>query len=274
MVQRANFGYQDLAIIANYIWMRKDRQTPHVIPSHFFCNMQRNAARYAHAVFNLWVEDPEACEAYAIPENTTIHDLRSLLEFSKIPILASDQAEHIWAKVDIARLLVLKQTLLSPDCTVSLYTDFDIEDIAIYNAGFQKRLAHYGVVIGGSFNPNDPATVHRRAENGYMAFIPETAPILDFVYEFIAAHSQTLRFEDRNTVYYATMRALTKWSRKADCEKRKPFPISWQDDVASFLVQPASLFTGPPDTKAVAQPALGYPSAPAVSRCRSPLTGP
>jgi len=233
-----------MTIIVNYLWMNQNPHVPQAIPSNSFFNLQQNAARYPDALFNLWIEDHQAYKAYAIPPNVKIHELRSIPALTNFPLLSSDKAEHIWAKVDMARLLVLQHTLLS-DCTVSLYADFDIEDISLSSKGFQERMNTYGVVVGASFNPVERNIMHRRAENGYMAFAPDTANLVDFVIEKISDIFKVMTpnaLDDRNTIYFATMLMLTKWAKNNEHPKNKPFPLSWQDDVASFPIQYPSQF--------------------------------
>jgi hypothetical protein len=160
-----------MAILVNYLWMRRNPDASPVAPSHLISNLRANASRYPDHTFYLWVEDPSAQEALNLPSNVQIEDVANVLHGRNIPIMSSNRDSDFWSKVDIARLLVLRRALDKPDCTAAVYADFDIADVRLDAKQLWQRLNLYGVAFGASFcSKDDRQFIVKHFENGYMAF--------------------------------------------------------------------------------------------------------
>ena len=258
--------------IVNYVWMRKDALTPHTIPTHLFYNFQQNAARYPDAQFRVWVEHSSACAGYKMSANSTVRLLGSIPAFSATPVLASQDENHLWAKVDIARLLVLERSLRRSDCATAFYADFDIQDVSLHEGEVRNRLKKYGAAFGASFHPDSGNTM-TEFENGYLAFTRATASSLDFIIKHISEKAANLEAaKNRNYIFRSMRDAVTEWAKDdwvsdqlgwssalgLDLSGREAIPIAWQDLVGGFPIQYVTGWRG--NTHRVAEAAHAAPA--------------
>jgi hypothetical protein len=226
----------------NYVWMQKNPKGAHQIPSASFYMLQLNAARYHDTSFNLWVEDKEAYEAYAIPPNVTPQRLNSIPSFLEVPVLATSNPIHIWTKVDIARLLVIRHMLgEASEAENAIYTDFDVDDIMADAMPLHERLHTYGAAFTGAYKILRDGTrrVTNFFENGFFAFNFKGLPLLDYIIESVL---EDVVPSARTRVYAKMRMAIDEWGVMHHDDSVNPFPSDWTKSVSGLCVQPHSLF--------------------------------
>jgi len=182
------------AHIVNYVWINDTPFTPDIndqdsllcgVPLHYIDRVITNATRYPDAKFNIWFDFEfldetsrlfiDSAVYFSRCKNIIIRNLRDIHLYANQDIFATTAAyEHpsgyfgkqphcIYARADLARVIVLKHlTDLNPYTPV-FYCDFDVENISIENERVTSKLDEHGMVFG---NTEDDAI-----ENGYMAFI-------------------------------------------------------------------------------------------------------
>lgn len=157
----------------NYVWISKEpiKAGQEPIPLR---NLERafdNAERYPNASFIVWSDSRMIDECaqstladifnkYA-PDNMISRDLRDIPFYNACPIFNSGQFD-IWAKVDLARLVVLEHGFYTLPHDTMFYADFDLENVRVSDPEITALLDEYGMVFG--------ATREEAIENGYMGF--------------------------------------------------------------------------------------------------------
>ena len=167
--------------IVNYVWINErpfpspnteDEEKLCGVPLHYIDRALHNAKRYPHAEFNIWIDmrfvDSSTkfwLESYIYSSNTQnvkIRDLCDIEEYNTEFDFEESSDMDIWARVDYARLLVLKNQLEAmPWCQV-FYSDFDANDVEILSKHIQKQLNIHGLVIA--------TTECNHIENSFFGF--------------------------------------------------------------------------------------------------------
>ena len=175
--------------LINYIWINKspDSQFRHVECTVSFKHIDcaHDVARnYPDARIKIWLDYKfldkrsvnclnEHHKRFA-PPNVELCDLNIIPQYGRDPDLFGPNAnKNIWARVDVARLIVLKHVLKKEPEPYAIYADFDVQDpklakakalmdkngLALATTGAHINLAHMLV----NFLPGI-------LENGYFAF--------------------------------------------------------------------------------------------------------
>jgi len=229
-----------MVLSVNYIWMRPDGEASFEIPSPSFFFLQKNAACYPDTQFNLWVEDPKAYERYAIPANVAPQQLNSLPAFSEVPVFSLGEARYMWAKVDIARLFVLKHVLDGTNASDgAIYTDFDVKDVAIHSDALEERLRKYGAAFGGTYvEVHNSRQIISPFENGYIAFNGKGLPLLEHILDGVLENVRP----ERSSVYDDIKEGLYSWAEMHRNDGDDPFPMEWGTKVGCLPVLPRGGF--------------------------------
>ena len=214
--------------IVNYVWMQFEEGEIRPLPSHLFYNVQKNAKRYRAKKFIVWVQDHAAIGPYRIPKNVDIRRLDGIQGFPEIPIMELKGTEYGWAKVDIARLLVVRH-ILENERRHAIYSDMDVEDVRANACSLRSRLRKYGVAVGATFK----LRAYRRKtespyENGYVAFTEQAKDLLE---RTINACVQISDYGRRSSVYDQQFYIMDQWA----IERGIP---NWHESIGSFPVLP------------------------------------
>lgn len=155
--------------ILNYIWISPNisktiPQSLCSVPLHYMDMAFQNAQRYPDASFRIWFDFSllDASSIYFVkshfsifaPENITLHDLsdrKSGIPFYRdekyfAPNMDRDNS-GIWARVDLARLVVLQHCFQTTPAENVFYADFDTDDVDLDKRRVRSRLNKYGVVV-------------------------------------------------------------------------------------------------------------------------------
>ncbi len=166
-------------IIANYVWINKQPCAEPTeddalcgVPLHYFDKAYENAKKHPDVTFNLWVDfnflDLSSrffIESHAYlfaPNNLNLRSLHEIDDYKNDPRFAVNTKENIWARVDLARLLVLSHCFKTTASKQVFYTDFDLDDIQVLDEAVQNSLSIHNMVFG--------KTKSHHIENGYMGF--------------------------------------------------------------------------------------------------------
>ena len=183
-----NAKYDDRYAV-NYVWINKDcpaglkakpssgcdeKQPSCSVPLNHLDKAYENAKRYPAADFTIWYDkammDPLS-EFFMIshsylnaPSNVVFKDLRMLGTYNALDVFNVYEPKDIWARVDLARLLVLQHGLNQTKTRdYQLYSDFDVEDVRLNSTHMQYSLRDEGLFLGATLE-------HNMLENGYMCF--------------------------------------------------------------------------------------------------------
>tara|TARA_R110002126_G_scaffold13118_3_gene56541 strand:- start:57773 stop:58594 length:822 start_codon:yes stop_codon:yes gene_type:complete len=173
----------DASYEVNYVWINDQKQEPNEggaacsMPLKLLDRVFNNANKYPDAQYNIWVDrdlmDPLShffivSHAYLASANNV--KFRSLRDVAKIneydDIFGEKKPKHIWARVDLARILVLEHQLKeNPDpLRLQLYSDFDVKDLKLRCKHMKNTLNRHGMFFGRTLG------VSAMLENGYMCF--------------------------------------------------------------------------------------------------------
>jgi hypothetical protein len=232
-----------MTVYINYMRIRGTQEAP---SAHLLSNLHQNALRYPDYCFKFWVEDRSAYADCSIPPNVTLCDLAAVRERYPVPILTSMRDSDFWSKVDISKLLILKETLKQPNCKLAVFADMDIADLKLTTKEFLQRIDRYGSAFGASFaSDGNREFIVRHFENGFMAFAPEGSELLN---SLVAETTRPSFFANtmigrlfrhpRDEVYVKMSGTLHDWA----CARRefggKVLPRNWLFEVAGFPIQP------------------------------------
>jgi hypothetical protein len=183
-----NTKYDDRYAV-NYVWINKDcpaelkakkrsggdaKQPSCSMPLNLLDKAYENAKRYPAADFTIWYDkammDPLS-EFFIIshgylnaPSNVVFRNLRTLDAYDALDVFSVYEPKDIWARVDLARLLVLQHGLSQAETRdYQLYSDFDVEDVGLNSTRMQCSLRDEGLFLGATIE-------HNMLENGYMCF--------------------------------------------------------------------------------------------------------
>lgn len=178
--------------IVNYVWINErpfpspntdDEEKLCGIPLHYIDRALHNAKRYPHAEFNIWVDmrfiDDSTkfwLESYIYNSNTQnvrTYDLCDIKEYRTEFDFEETSYMDIWARVDYARLLVLKNQLEEISWCQVFYSDFDANDVEILKPPVQKSLSDWGIVIA--------TTKCNPYENSFFGFSEKGAAFLNML---------------------------------------------------------------------------------------------
>ncbi len=193
--------------VLNYVWINQKAAKPDKdgvlchVPLHYLDNAFVNAKENPRTDVIIWLDhkllDPtslffvQSHAYYNAPSNISFRDLNEIPRYKKWGAFNPNQ--NIWKRVDLARLLVMDHSFIQTDAEQVFYSDFDITNIKIAAGFLQKRLRHFGFIVGktnsgvvensffGFTREKGLATLRhnllpmtrqsvRTAENGYPAF--------------------------------------------------------------------------------------------------------
>ena len=167
-----------MATHINYVWINEektdvaDREVTSAINHTYIDVALENAKANPDANLNIWVDfkllDPTSeffltSHLYLMgTSNVTLRNIRVLPDYDNDPIFDTSNPKDIWARVDYARVLVLKESLseAEPDDLV-IYSDFDAEDLALKDSELKRTLQFHDMAFAATIDG---------LENGFMAF--------------------------------------------------------------------------------------------------------
>lgn len=146
--------------LVNYVWInkeadRKDREAACSVSLKNVDGAYDNARRYPGARFKVWFdfalldERSRGClrdhyERFA-PGNVTLCDLNEIPQYRDSEIFTPGTARSLWARVDLARVVVLDFVLQAEPEKYALYSDFDVKDISLRDA--KVKMDEYGLAL-------------------------------------------------------------------------------------------------------------------------------
>lgn len=148
--------------LINYVWINEAPDTPDrnaactVSFKHIDC-AHENAQRYPDARIKIWIDfkflddRSVAClhkhHSHFAPANVELCDLNDIPQYRKDEeIFGRNTKKFIWARVDTARLIVLKHVLKTEPEPYTIYADFDVKDAKVGKA--KKVLDKHGLAVG------------------------------------------------------------------------------------------------------------------------------
>ncbi len=168
-------------MLVNYVWISKEgvKAGEPPVPLLSLERAFQNARRYPDAPFVVWVDQNALCgqgkkslrdifNAHA-PDNMVLHDLQDIPFYRSCTLFHGNQTD-IWGKVDLARLVAMEHCFSTVPQQTIIYSDFDVDDVALNNPEVLSRLEKYGMVFG--------ASEQDYLENGYMGFDKKGATFL------------------------------------------------------------------------------------------------
>ncbi len=163
----------------NYVWINRQagplEDVACSVPLRYLDIAYENARKYPKAQFTIWMDrallDPRtafflASHAYFdAPDNLNFADLRDISVYAQSEVYDVEKPKDIWARVDLARLLVLSHQLNDADnkADFQLYTDFDVPDVKLDCQRMYRILNHHGLFVGMTLK-------YDILENGYLSF--------------------------------------------------------------------------------------------------------
>ena len=224
--------------IVNYVWINEDvfsipsdddhRAPLCGIPLHYIDQTINNAMRYPDTIFQIWIDPRFLTDTPSIflleshlymrgqIDNIRIRDLNDIDAYKHDPdnFFSPEQGNSIWARVDLARLLVLRHVLDERDSgnKIALYADFDIHDVFQETYALRHAIANHGFAVG-SVTVID-SEEYLSIENGFMAFAYHN--LIDHVWNICSSEKDKIPHDDRDTVYGAFLLAFDDLLRIKD----------------------------------------------------------
>ncbi len=163
----------------NYVWVNRDKGAQEdaacSVPLRYLDMAYKNARKYPDAKFTIWFDyalfDDKtnffiaSHQYFTAPKNVQFKNLRDIERYAASEVYDVDRPKDIWARVDLARLLVLQHQLNDTDnkADYQLYSDFDVPDVKLDCGRMYSILHKYGLFIGKTLK-------HNIVENGYLCF--------------------------------------------------------------------------------------------------------
>lgn len=216
--------------VVNYLWINaepfeagiEDDDPQCGIPLEFVDRMIANARRYPDAEFNLWV-DPQfwtqsptlfflQSHLYSAGcENIRIRDLNEIAEYREDNFYGPESTRPVWHQVDMARLLVTRQSLQSNPDHIAVYSDFDVYDVGLHNRRFNRSLERFGFAIGTTLQ-----VFSRHPENGYFAFrnAENSNELLSRMIRTGYGGSKENGYHERSDVYWQYRRVIDRFFKQ------------------------------------------------------------
>ena len=204
----------------NYVWINKhpfesrDNELCGV-PLKYLDRAIANANRYPHTKVNIWLDfdllDASslffvASHSYLFGDNSlniTIRNLHEIPKYRKDQVFQpkGEELTDIWARVDYARLLVLRHVLKHDDVTDAFYSDFDVKDTNIQCDHVKACMNKYGLIFGGVKNG--------QRENGFLGFRSDEPT--DFLERLIKTTRKMAKQGDDGFGVYSN--AIRRWEK-------------------------------------------------------------
>ncbi|WP_435641936.1 hypothetical protein [Micavibrio aeruginosavorus] len=230
--------------LINYVWINKSPDEPDrkaacsVSFKHIDC-AHENARLYPDARIKIWIdyrfldERSIAClrehHTRFSPPNVEWGDLNDIPQYHNDDAMFSpDSDKNIWARVDLARLIVLKHVLKTAPQPYAFYADFDVKDAKLDKA--KAIMDQYGLALGTTgaiksfghmLNPVNffPGML----ENGYFAF-KKGPDGRKFLHTLL---SHTFASATREITGYTPFSQLARdWGRRHDMSPTKKLAVS------------------------------------------------
>ncbi len=183
-------GMGDVGV--HYLWLndkpvQNKGDTPAPMPLPYIATLINLARANPLVAFHLWLDDRFMGENYAhslkqaidkhVPgKNVTLGDLKLIGPYAHNPIFAPEKQHNLFARVDLARLLILDYALATGNRPFVIYSDLDIT-----NPNLSKALGimrESGLVLAGS-RENDRIDTH--PENGYLGIGRDSPSAMAFL---------------------------------------------------------------------------------------------
>jgi len=169
--------------LVNYVWINEfkdnDKRVPECsIPLSYIDRAYKNARRYPHAQFKIWVDYryldkrsvnclSEHYKRYA-PGNVILCDLSTIPAYHENSLFHPEKPRSVWARADLARVIVMHHAVQNEPQPFSIYADFDVEDVRLYEA--KQKMEQYGMALGTAREFNWFFSSYEILENSYFAF--------------------------------------------------------------------------------------------------------
>ncbi len=210
----------------NYLWINETIFDPDwtskteplcAIPLHLVDQAIKTAKQYPDTDIRIWT-DPELYKnsptqfilesflyAHEWPSNITLCNIRDIESYSEDSFFDINSKTSIWARVDLARLLLLQHCLIADQSThkAHIYADFDTQDVFHNFDKIEYAISNFGIALGCVKSPNPVFDYGDKAiENSYLAI--SNQQIMDRIvretYEGLTLAPQILK-DDRDTGY-------------------------------------------------------------------------
>lgn len=216
--------------IVNYVWINEevfdseeeDGDPQCGIPLNHVDYVIDNARRYPDAVFNIWLDrryvenspTEMILQSYLYLNdcpNIMIKDLNDIPDYANNKFYDPQSKTLVWQRVDTARLLVAEHMLTRHPEKIAVYADFDVQDVRIDCAEFEKAITKEGFVFGST----DPSGWCM--ENGYFAFHHRHIES-GWLAELIGKAHNAVGKDCRNSVYNKYVSSIERYclDRKLD----------------------------------------------------------
>ncbi len=221
--------------VINYVWLNKYPDTDgrahrcSVSFKHLDCAYE-NARKYPDARVKIWVDYnlldarsrdclQEHFDRFA-PKNAELVDINDILEFRNSKVFQPETLGSLWARVDLARLIVLDHVLKNEPERHAIYADFDVPDVKVRKA--KIKMGQYGLALGttgaGMLSRIWDKMMAGELENGYFAFRRDSRG-LEFLTKLINKTFESAN--SGNNGYAAFSAAAGEWARTRDDVKHK-----------------------------------------------------
>ncbi|MCB1532692.1 MAG: hypothetical protein KDJ35_07470 [Alphaproteobacteria bacterium] len=267
--------------ILNYVWINRkafksEKQNDYGVPKRYLERVIENAQRYKGNQFFLWLDQDESLlDAESLQdvksflaefENIEVKNLRDLDEYASYDFFEPGKrfkrwqtprqkaekedagtVDLIWARVDLARIMVLKHCLKTLNADIAVYSDFDISDVFLKNKDLHELLNQYGLACSSGevfmmssdfYGAPDP--VASCVENGYIA-ATNTPQNISFLENLIGATkeeiSQKESFQPTDNGYSLFREHISKAAEERTGDRN--------ETAFCFFKQPTSKFSDP-----------------------------
>ncbi len=210
----------------NYVWINhtpslKEKDTAQCcVPLTYLDLAYDNAKKYPDVEVNIWIDytylDQKSLSLVqehshsTAPNNVNIKDLKEIPAYKNDLLFTPEEKISVWARVDFARLLVMKHVLNSSDTDIVIYSDFDVTDVKLDHAQAQETLSRYGMLFG--------AVSSGRIENGYLALDQQNGK--SFLTEYLLPKTQEAA--EKNIDGYAILSdGVINWANRNNVEDYK-----------------------------------------------------
>ncbi len=163
----------------NYVWINEDEGAKDgvscAVPLRYMDIAYENAIKYPQAQFTIWLDhalfDPMThfmmmSHGYLnAPSNVEFKNLRDIKAYAQCDVYDIEKPKNIWARVDLARLLVLQHQLSDENnkADYQIYSDFDVPDVRLDCDRMFSIMHKHGLFVGETLKYNI-------LENGYLGF--------------------------------------------------------------------------------------------------------
>jgi hypothetical protein len=205
----------------HYVWVPRHPPSPRgggplcAVPFICLDKAFGNARRCPETPVTLWLDYAriddmtrffvESHAANNAPPNMRLRNLHEIPAYAQNPVFVAQAAsDNLWARVDLARLLVLSHAFDTTEAQNLFYSDFDVEDVKLADPVTARILQKHGMFFGSTDER------FSMIENSYLAFRRGAGErfLKDYLIPATAADADRKR-----NGYGAFTNSIARWSR-------------------------------------------------------------